>query len=249
MNNRNLAQNPNLAGLSGRAAALAAAQEAVVVKSSAPYFSRFKFCDSTSQAGTLTFQAQDLRCFAYGLGDQMAPAVSTVTTGTQPSFTAVESDTNLAQSGTPNNGEDFVIKGASILWNQNSDPELVRLLSPELSISLRFGTQLEIQLGAVSMVPGSGGQFGSASSTVAGQGVGFFSNGYPDIYNCRPLKEGIRWRRQGTTDSNLTGLVRLRRTVSTSVAISGEVRPTGPFFLDGLFVLHGYSERKRSVNL
>lgn len=247
MNNRNLAQNPQLSGLSGRAAALAAAQDAVVVKSSAPYFSRFKFVDSTSLAGTLTFQAQDLRCFAYGLGDQLNPAVSTVTTGPQPTFTAVESDTNISQAGTPNNGEDFIIKGASILWNQNSDPELVRILTPEISISLRFGTQLEIQLGAVSMVPGSGGQFGSAASPIAGAGVGFFSNGYPDIYNCRPLKEGIRWRRQGTTDSNLTGLVRLRRTVTSPVA--GEVRPAGPFVLDGLFILHGYSERKRSVNL
>jgi|694.fasta_scaffold08854_16 hypothetical protein len=247
MNPRNLATNPNFSGLTGRAAALAAAQDAVVVKSSAPYFSRFKFVDSTSVGGTLTFQPVDLRCFAYGLGDQMAPAISVPTTGPQPSFIALESDTNLAQAGTPNNGEDFVIKGASILWNQNSDPALVKALTPEISISLRFGTQLEIQLGSVSMVPGSGGQFGSGESTITGTGASFFSNGYPDIFNCRPLKEGIRWRRQGTTDSNLTGLVRLRRQVGLSVA--GEVRPAGPFVLDGIFVLHGYSERKRSVNL
>jgi hypothetical protein len=248
MNPRNLATNPNFAGLTGRAAALAAAQDAVVVKSSAPYFSRFKFVDSTSVGGTLTFQPVDLRCFAYGLGDQMAPAISVPTTGPQPSFIALESDTNLAQAGTPNNGEDFVIKGASILWNQNSDPALVKALTPEISISLRFGTQLEIQLGSVSMVPGSGGQFGAGESTISGAATSFFSNGYPDIYNCRPLKEGIRWRRQGTTDSNLTGLVRLRRQVS--VAVSGEEPlPPGPFFLDGIFILHGYSERKRSVNL
>jgi hypothetical protein len=35
-----------------------------------------------------------------------------------------------------------------------------------------------------------------------------------------------------------------------SVAVSGEeLPPPGPFFLDGIFILHGYSERKRSVNL
>lgn len=237
------------------------------------YYSIVRFQTDVSVAApmtTLTLNAGAIqKPFSYRIGDPMTTA------GFDPSFgNATEAETNLTKASETVGGELVKIHGMSLSPSGITDITLWKELESNISVKISMnGDAQNYRLGRMSMIPGSGGVFGSAPSligpppdlTSSVRTDGGFSNGWPDIANFFPFPEPMIWTPGGETDSSLNiVLTCVRQVLFTATARAGTapaggalgVAPYNPptavgqygTFIDVMCRLHSEQVAPRSVN-
>lgn len=229
------------------------------------YYSIIRFQAQVSVVGattTLTFIPTVLKPFSYRVNDPLVGAGFDASIGN-----ATEAETNLTKAGETLGGETVRIDGVSLMPSNLTDIGLWKQLCDNIAVSISMdGDARTYKLGRPTMLPGSGGTFGSGlTSTVLpdlqsslGADSGF-SNGWPVIDNFYPLDQPIWWTPSGETDSNFNLVLRLVRqqvSVQTGRAAATGVAPFTPptavgqvgTYVDFMARLHSMQEAARSVN-
>lgn len=229
------------------------------------YYSIVRFQAAVSVVGattTLTFVSSELKPFSYRIGDLLTAA------GFDPTFgNATDAETNLTKAGETLGGEQVRIDGISLMPSNLTDIGLWKLLCDNMSVNISMdGAARTYKLGRPTMLPGSGGTFGSGLTSTALPDLqsslgsdSSFSNGWPVIDNFYPLDEPIWWTPSGETDSNFNLVLRLVRqqvSVQTARAAAPGIAPFTPptavgqvgTFVDFMARLHSMQEAARSVN-
>lgn len=199
-----------------------------------PYYSKVRFGTALTGGGgvasTYTIASgTELRAFGYAIGQDMAPAGRSGTTGTI-------ADTNLQAAGRTIGGQRFHIKGMSIEVLPNSlSGELIAALFPETSVRLSLnGSEQQILLGLMHMWPAGGGLSGAQQSNTGAQALGggrpvywFPNNGLPGVQNYGRMPEQLIWKEEGKVDSNLAVLLRNERAVAFTTQLADEAAAAG----------------------
>jgi hypothetical protein len=161
-----------------------------------PYYSKVKFIGTRAVSGggfTYTMaQGVVLRAFSY----------STQETKIGAGFTAADglaniSDTNLTTRNQTTGGQNVLIHGIALNGDEN-----------------------RYRLGTIGMLPGAGGLMGgsedaSGDNSVAGKAksLQFPTNGWPVKSNFFRVPEGLVWRNQSNSDSNLNVVFTTQRPI------------------------------------
>lgn len=237
-----------------------------------PYYSAVSFepgtFTSVSGTSTLTYgPGQTSNAFSYGVGDPGTIAGYTQSAAGQPYAQMTIAETNVKNKGLPNAGKTLLVWGLSFILDPSSEPALAAALFENISVlRLLNGGDQRRELGTLSLIPGSGGLYGSSTSylappplTDAASQLGFASNGIPGRDNMLVFPEPWYWRPAGSTDSDLSIVCTVVRQVQLSAvsraAASGVQAFTAPTavgqpgtYVRGKFVLHSFQSSSRSVN-
>jgi len=230
----NLAQPIDAGQLSpGNRAALQAFKQLQEVVTNWPYWSRVRFNTVLTGGGAApsvyTIPAgTEVTAFAYSQKQDMAA-------GGRPGVAATLADTNLQSAGETIGGQDLYIRRIGMMLNSTSEPELLMIGSPEISVRVSLdGGQTTFNMGTLCMLPGGGGLFGAGESLVAAQplpggrpAVGALNNGWPLERNQAGIPETLCWKRKGLPDSNLAIILKAERAIVYTTQLPNEVAGAG----------------------
>jgi len=194
-------------------------------RTSYPYYSKTKHVAVRSGEGpgpyTYTInRGDDVRAFAYGVGDGRGVAGYTGADGV-----ATIADTNQSDRNQTTGGQNLIIHGIAIqplavafhLNESESGPHRIRPADWHLLAALFNSVSVEVllnggenvfKLGLMGMLPGGGGLDGGAPGIVDAQAIAgmprskpYPTNGWPVRNNFFKLPEGLVWRNQSNSDS------------------------------------------------
>lgn len=180
-----------------------------------PYYSKVRVQATMVVGGgvggldvTYTVAAQNLQFFSYKIGDAMP-----IASGVWPAgFTATYAETNLNTAQQTNLGRLVVINGIGLQCEPTAEPELLKALMPNLSLSCGYSDQnTQIKLGKASFSPGNSTIIAAGNTQVVTpplnassvQSPGAAANGWQQRGNMRRLQDPILW--YPTTNSGAGG--------------------------------------------
>lgn len=193
-----------------------------------PYYSTVKFLAPASgdpAAGAVTYdlaRGTIIEAYSYANGDPKSTAG--FTNGDGP---ATKADTNITTRFQTIGGQNVLIHGIALQWlpaalhlaDGQVAPHRVRLPDATFLAALNEAVSVELtlnadentfRLGTIGMIPGAGGLSGG-SDDIAGdtskagdqRTIGYPNNGWPVRSNYFPMPEGLVWRNQSNSDSQL----------------------------------------------
>ena len=218
-----------------------------------PYYSRVKFfAERVGPAGgPYTYvipRGSEVTAYSYAIDDIMTSAGFTQGDGTASSV-----DTNLTNRRQTTGGQSVLIHGIGIqplpallhvptgaaggtIPNvRKVDASLLSALFEAVSINLALnGGENGFRLGSLGQIPGAGGLCGASFDTTGNNGlagedknIAFATNGQPSRSNWFRVPEGLVWRQQGNSDSNLDIRFRVERTITIFSGGSAEAQAIG----------------------
>lgn len=232
-----------------------------------PMFSTVRF--QASLAGVIDVSTR--KAFSYGQG---SPATSAGFLAAYGNATAAE--TNQTVGNQTLNGADFLIYGIAAAPTPDSEPALARRVWRDTALAIALGSNSQLPLGTLEMLPGAGGLRGTGQSAIkvpalnqpgivdggAGAAWSFFENGQSAAGNFFRLPQPILWSGVANgVDSTFNILCTPQRQITETVAAArpaaaGEAAYTPPAaqgdvgtYVDVRFHLIGVSINVRSGNV